>query len=224
MFVPGFTQTASSWDAVRSALAVDSGAVEVPQRATFTATASAIGAAGGRGTYVGYSMGGRLCLQLAVDRPDYVTRLVLVSASPGLADPAARDACRASDDDLAQHLEAVGVDAFLREWLAQPMFATVPALASGLADRRTLSATYLAHCLRVLGTGAMDPLWVHLPELGMPVTLVTGRKDAKFTATAHEMMDRLPAGAEHVELDAGHAIPLEAPEQLARAIERAERR
>ena len=58
----------------------------------------------------------------------------------------------------------------------------------------------------------------------MPVTLVTGRKDAKFTATAHEMMRRLPAGAEHVELDAGHAIPLEAPEQLARAIERAERR
>ena len=92
MFVPGFTQTVSSWGAVRAALAVDSSAVDVPQRATFTETASAIGDAGGTGTYVGYSLGGRLCLQLAVDRPDVVTRLVLVSASPGLADETARGA------------------------------------------------------------------------------------------------------------------------------------
>ena len=70
----------------------------------------------------------------------------------------------------------------------------------------------------------MDPLWDRLGELRMPVTLVTGRKDAKFTAIAREMMQRLAPGAEHVEIDAGHAIPLEAPEALARVIARAEGR
>ncbi len=224
MFVPGFTQTASSWDAVRAALPVESRAVDVPQRETFVATAAAIGDAGGRGTYVGYSMGGRLCLQLAVDRPELVTRLVLVSASPGLAEATARAARLASDANLADEVEHVGVDAFLRDWLAQPMFATVPASAPGLGDRHNLSAAYLAHCLRVLGTGAMDPLWDRLPELAIPITLVTGRKDAKFTAIALEMMPRLPPGTEHTELDAGHAIPLEAPAALARAIERVEGR
>jgi 2-succinyl-6-hydroxy-2,4-cyclohexadiene-1-carboxylate synthase len=224
VFVPGFTQTLSSWDAVRAALALDSSAVDVPQRPTFTATASAIGDAGGTGTYVGYSMGGRLCLQLAVDRPDVVTRLVLVSASPGLADDDARAARRASDEDLARNLEQVGVDSFLRDWLAQPLFATVPANAPGLDERHTLTAAFLAHCLRTLGTGAMDSLWDRLATLRMPVTLVTGRKDAKFTEIARRMMPRLAPGTEHVELDAGHAIPLEAPEALARVIERAEGR
>ena len=46
-------------------------------------------------TYVGYSQGGRLCLQLALDRPESCDRLVLVSASPGIADPGER-AARAS--------------------------------------------------------------------------------------------------------------------------------
>jgi 2-succinyl-6-hydroxy-2,4-cyclohexadiene-1-carboxylate synthase len=221
VFVPGFTQTTRSCDAVRAALELDARAVDIPQRATFAATARAIGDAGGAATYVGYSMGGRLCLQLALDRPELVTRLVLVSASPGLDDTAARAARRASDEELARSVERDGVDAFLREWLAQPLFATVPANAPGLADRRALSAAYLAHCLRVLGTGAMDSLWDRLAELTMPVVVVTGRKDAKFTAIAQEMMQRLAAGAVHDEVDAGHAIPLEAPVALARVIERA---
>ncbi len=64
-----------------------------------------------------------------------------------------------------QSVEREGVDAFLERWLAQPLFATVPPDAPGLSERRGLSARYLAHCLRVLGAGAMEPMWDRLGEL-----------------------------------------------------------
>ncbi len=101
--MPGFTQTASSWDGVREV--VDAScevlALDVPIRETFAATADAIGARGQRAVYVGYSMGGRLCLRLALDHPHLVQGLVLVSATPGIADDEARHARVASDEELA---------------------------------------------------------------------------------------------------------------------------
>jgi 2-succinyl-6-hydroxy-2,4-cyclohexadiene-1-carboxylate synthase len=217
ILVPGFTQTASSWSAVRRVLDGDTRAVEVPDPDDFPRTACAIGEAGGSGVYAGYSMGGRLCLRLALDRPELVRALVLVSATPGIEDASERASRVESDERWAGLAERDGVDAFLARWLAQPMFASVPADAPGLADRRALTPAFLAACLRRLGTGAMEPMWDRLVELTIPVLLVTGRRDEKFTAIARRMQEYLP-DAEHRELDAGHALPLEQPEALGRLI------
>ena len=46
-------------------------------RLDLPAGAEALGRTGGSATYIGYSMGGRLALHLAVARPDLVERLVL---------------------------------------------------------------------------------------------------------------------------------------------------
>jgi len=150
-----------------------------------------------------------LCLRLALDRPDLVKALVLVSASPGLVDAGAREERQASDEALAQMVERDGVDAFLAHWLAQPLFASVPADAPGLAERHALSAEYIAHCLRALGTGTMEPMWDQLAELQMPVALVTGTEDAKFDRLARLMLERLRGEAVHVRLEGGHSLPLE---------------
>ena len=121
--VHGFTQSERSWDPIHLDHAV---ALRVPDDLDFVSTASALADTGGHATYVGYSMGGRLCLQLALDHPDVVDRLVLASASPGIADDRERAARRDSDEALARGVERDGVDAFLERWLAQPMFATLP--------------------------------------------------------------------------------------------------
>jgi 2-succinyl-6-hydroxy-2,4-cyclohexadiene-1-carboxylate synthase len=219
--VPGFTQTASSWRGVIDVLGAscEPVALDVPERPTFAATALAIGELGARAVYVGYSMGGRLCVRLALDRPDLVDALVLVSASPGLLDEGERVLRVDADEELARAVERDGVDDFLTRWLAQPMFRSVPSDAPGLTDRRRLTPAFLAHCLRVLGTGAMEPLWDRLGELRMPVALVTGADDEKFGAIASRMLERLPGDAEHVQLEGGHAVPLEQPAALGRFIE-----
>jgi 2-succinyl-6-hydroxy-2,4-cyclohexadiene-1-carboxylate synthase len=216
VLVPGFTQTASSWSAVARVVAesCDVRATDLQDVGDFATTASAIGDAGGPGIYAGYSMGGRLCLRLALDRPELVQGLVLVSGTPGIEDPEERAARVASDERWAELAERSGVDAFLEQWLAQPMFATIPRDAPGLADRRSLTPAFLAACLRQLGTGAMEPMWDRLPALTMPLLLVTGTRDEKFTAIARRMLDLVCADATHAELDGGHALLLEQPDAL----------
>jgi 2-succinyl-6-hydroxy-2,4-cyclohexadiene-1-carboxylate synthase len=220
----GFTQTGASWDGVTRAL---------PGR--YRALAPELGAGPWEAeldrlealapdgcVLAGYSMGGRLALALALRRPGRVGRLVLVSASPGLAGAEERAARRAADAALAERIEAVGVEAFAREWAAQPLFAGQPEEVAALAheDRLRHSAAEHAAQLRGLGTGVMPPLWDRLGELAIPVTVVVGERDAKFRALAERMAERLPDGEIVVVEGAGHAVALEDPAAVAAAIGR----
>jgi 2-succinyl-6-hydroxy-2,4-cyclohexadiene-1-carboxylate synthase len=216
VLVPGFTQTAASWRDVAEVVetSCEVFAMDVPIREDFAHTASAIGARGGHAIYVGYSMGGRLCLRLAIDHPEVVHGLVLVSSTAGIADDGARAARIESDEELARSIERDGVGAFLDAWLAQPLFATIPPGAAGLDERRALAPSVLTHGLRVLGAGAMEPLWDRLPELRMPVALVTGRLDTRYESLALQMLERITSDVVHVPIDGGHALPLEQPAVL----------
>jgi 2-succinyl-6-hydroxy-2,4-cyclohexadiene-1-carboxylate synthase len=164
-------------------------------------------------------MGGRLCLRLALDHPDLVRALVLIGASPGLADPAERAERRRSDARLAADLESSGTSDFLERWLAQPLFKTTTPPPHDLAARRANSPAGLAYVLRTLGTGAQDPLWDRLPELAMPVLLVAGELDAKFRAIAERMAAAIgPSASTAWVAGAGHAVLLDQPEACARLI------
>jgi 2-succinyl-6-hydroxy-2,4-cyclohexadiene-1-carboxylate synthase len=210
----GFTQTGASWDGVvrelagrYRALAPDLGAgpweAELDRLEALVPTAF---------TLAGYSMGGRLALALALRIPERVQRLVLVSSSPGLAAADERALRREADEALAARIEAIGVEAFAREWAAQPLFAGQPPEVAAAAheDRLRRSAAEHAAQLRGLGTGVMPPLWDRLGELAMPVTLVVGERDAKFRAIAERM--GFPAV---VVPGVGHAAHLEAPAAIA---------
>ena len=219
ILVHGFTQTADSWQPVVDALPRDwdAIAIEVPEGLDFLSTASGLGARGGPGTYVGYSMGGRLCLALALERPDLVDELILVSASPGIADDRERAARRTADERLALDVERDGVDAFLDRWLDQPLFASLPRDVARVDERRrTNTVDRITHQLRALGQGAQPSLWNRLSQLTMPVTLVTGAYDRKYTELAGQMAAAIGDGAGTVVIPgAGHALPLERPDALA---------
>lgn len=220
--VPGFSQPASIWDPVIAALPdsmrSDASGVDVPDRLDFAATAAAIGTIGGRGIYIGYSMGGRLALQLAIDRPDLVTHLVLVSAGLGIADPAERADRAAHDRRQAERVHDLGVAAFLDEWLRQPLFATLPRGAAMIDERaHAMSAERLAHQLIALGQGAMVPLHDRLGTVRAPTTVVVGASDQRYTTIGELMAAGIP-DANLVSLPGGHALPMECPTALAAVI------
>jgi 2-succinyl-6-hydroxy-2,4-cyclohexadiene-1-carboxylate synthase len=219
ILVHGFTQSGDSWQPVIDALPrdTDTVAIEVPEGLDFLSTASGIGARGGPGTYVGYSMGGRLCLALAVERPDLVRELVLVSASPGIADDRERSLRRTADERLALDVERDGVSAFLDRWLDQPLFESLPRDAARLDERRrTNTVDRITHQLRALGQGVQPSFWDRLSQLTMPVTLVTGAYDRKYTDLAAQMAAAIGDGARTVVIPgAGHALHLEQPDALA---------
>ncbi len=220
--IPGFSQPAAVWDPTRAALpaplAAHAVALDVPHGRDFVASAIALGDAGGEGMYVGYSMGGRLGLRLALDHPELVRSLVLVSASPGIDDDAERAARRAADAARGREIDELGVGAFLDAWLAQPIFATLPRDAAMAEARRdTMSAARLVHQMTTLGQGLMEPLWSRLGELRVPVTVVVGRRDVRYSEIGAAMTARIRT-AHLVSIAGGHALPLEQPEALGTVI------
>lgn len=220
VLVAGFTQTVESWDGVRDGLRahnIEPHPVAVPDAPTFEATANALAVNGGNGIWCGYSMGGRLCLSVALAHPEIVTHLVLVSATPGIIEARERAARIESDERLALDALRRGTAAFVTDWLAQPMFADVPSDAPGTRERFNVAPQRLAHDLRVLGTGSMPNYWDRLRELTMPITLVTGRHDTKFSAIARAMHECIPH-ATHIEVDCGHAVPQVLPESIVRVL------
>lgn len=226
VLVHGFTQTASSWPPqIVAALEADGHeviAVDAPGHGSETATradlveGARLLAQHGPAHYVGYSMGGRLALHVAVHHRDAVRRLVLVGATAGIEDDDERAARRAADEELAASIERDGVDAFLERWLANPLFATLPPDAAALESRRANTAQGLAASLRLMGTGTQVPLWEALPLLQHDVLFLVGEVDEKFTALAHRMAG---AWGGHALVDvvatAGHAVHLERPDDVA---------
>lgn len=168
----------------------------------------------GAAIWFGYSMGGRVALRVALDHPRSVSGLVLVGATAGITDDAERATRRRTDAELADRILTVGVDAFLDEWLAGPLFTSLPDRARFDAERRRNSAIGLADSLRNAGTGSMEPLWRRLSEITVPVLLITGGNDAKFSTTAHEMAELLPDAEVATIEGAGHAAHLEQPEAV----------
>lgn len=223
----GFTQTGACWAETVRTLPGEVVTVDLPGHggsadvhADLTTSAALAAAAGGRGTWIGYSMGARAALHVALDHPAVVDRLVLVSGTAGIDDADERKARRAADEALATRLRAIGVERFLDEWLALPLFAGVPAHRDCRDARMGNTAEGLARSLELSGTGTQAPLWSRLPELaGLPVLVVTGGLDARFTALGARLVAGIGPSATHVVLDGcGHTPPLEDPDAFGAAV------
>ncbi|MGZ4299341.1 MAG: alpha/beta fold hydrolase, partial [Solirubrobacteraceae bacterium] len=149
-----------------------------------------------------------------------VRRLVLIGASPGLADRTAREQRCAADERLADEVEQMTIEAFADRWAQTSVLADQPPAVQAAvhSDRLRNTPAGLAAALRGLGTGALPSLWGRLGELQIPVDLVVGERDTKFRALAEEMASVLPRASMHVVSDAGHAVHLEAPDAVTEAI------
>jgi len=172
---------------------------------------------------VGYSLGARLALGIAVRHPEQVRTLTLVGVNPGLEDGASAKARREADELLARALETDGIEAFVDRWERVPLFASQRMLPEMLrAERRRQRLAHdpegLARALRVLGLGSMPSQWEAIGRLPMAVTLVVGAEDAKYRTIAERIRDRRPTTRVVVVPDAGHDVTLEAPAALARIL------
>lgn len=226
-FVHGFTQTRNSWlpllneitTAIEAMLVDAPGHGESGDACSLVDTARLlVDAAQGR-TLVGYSMGARMSLVAATEFPDAFPRLIIISGTAGLDSDEERAMRRASDEQLADHIESVGVATFVEEWLANPLFVGLSEENAQRAERLTNSTLGLAGSLRLAGTGTQLPLWEHLARISAPTLFITGEKDQKFCAIAERMQSLVPNSDLHVHPGVGHTVHLEDPRGCAAVID-----
>ncbi|MFC7391799.1 2-succinyl-6-hydroxy-2,4-cyclohexadiene-1-carboxylate synthase [Scopulibacillus cellulosilyticus] len=165
---------------------------------------------------LGYSMGGRLALFMKTKYPEETGSLLLESSSPGLASEQDRIIRKQNDDQLADRIEAYGVENFVNEWEKVPLFKTQESLSK--LDRQKIrverlnqTANGLANSLRGMGTGVQPSLWDELKTISSHVMIVVGSLDQKFVQIGKAMSKRLPNATFHIVSNAGHAIHVEQP-------------
>jgi 2-succinyl-6-hydroxy-2,4-cyclohexadiene-1-carboxylate synthase len=165
---------------------------------------------------LGYSMGGRLALHVALELPAQVKTLTLESASPGLQTMAEQAARIASDEALAERIERDGIAAFVAEWERLPLWVSQQKVSEEKrarlhAQRLQNNPRGLALSLRGMGAGAHPSLWHRLSELKVSTLLLAGAQDAKFVAIARRMAAAIPQSQLHIISDAGHSTHFEQP-------------
>lgn len=166
----------------------------------------------------GYSMGGRIALRWATSYPEQLCGLILESAVAGIEDETERQRRIESDEELARFIESNDIETFIDRWMNLPLFASQSRLPdeirNELRTRKLKNSKHgLANTLRAAGAGQMQPLWEHVPNLSIPVLLITGSIDEKFTDINIRMAGIIP-DCKHVIIDdAGHNVHLEKPKQ-----------
>ena len=237
----GFTGSTHSWDALGPALSarhtiilVDlpghgrSTAPPDPRRYALPRTADDVARVLDllgveRTAVLGYSLGGRAALHLAVQHPARVSALVLESSSAGISDGAERQGRATSDAALADRIERDGVALFVDQWEALPLWYSQAVLPASMRDelraqRLANGADGLARSLRGAGVGTQAPLHERLSQLSLPVMLVAGALDNRYVEQGRLMQRAIP-GARLMEVqDAGHAVHLERPAELAAVV------
>jgi len=168
---------------------------------------------------LGYSMGGRIAMRLALQDTSRVTALILESTSPGIEDEDSRQERLRSDQSLADMIEREGVKSFVDYWESLPLFHTQKKLPENIrlrirAERLSHRPIGLANSLRGLSTGLDVPIWNQLSSIDCPTLLVAGCEDKKYVEMMRRMHHSMPKSSlEEVE-GCGHCVHLEDPDRF----------
>lgn len=226
----GFTETDLSWQevfadtgmALRSYLLPGHGHQLCPPETTPSSVAADIVRryqAEAPFDLLGYSMGGRVALQLALEHPEMVRRLILVSCRPGIADADERALRKHADEGLAMMLEDCGVGQFVAWWEANPALRYVRPLPRSMQEhircrRLNQDADGLAASLRCLGQGATPSLWEHLPRITCPALAIAGGADERYVSDMEHMVAAMPHARLSTIPECGHAVHRECQDSL----------
>jgi len=165
---------------------------------------------------VGYSMGGRLALYLALHFPERFFKVILESASPGLATQTERLERIKRDTQIGRKLARITskiafVD-FLSNWYNQAIFGYIknhPQYDQMVENRSQNNPQELDKSLRFMGTGCQPNLWTKLAQNTIPMLLLAGEYDGKFVNINTEMAKVCELTQLTIIDNAGHNIHFE---------------
>lgn len=174
----------------------------------------------------GYSMGARLAVlvcHLLLMRNTPPQRLVLVSSGMGFSDENERKTRLEKDAQWAALARSNPLE-FWEKWYSQEIFSSFraqpePTRSQWLKERITINSSGLAEQLEGLSPanhGYLPPMLDKFIKAGISVLYIAGELDKKYVSEAKRLEER--GLAVRIIPNAGHILPLEAPEKLAEII------
>ena len=144
---------------------------------------------------VGYSMGARVALALALRHPEKIATALLIGVDAGIEDEAMRAERLAWDDAWADRAKNESAEAFATAWENLPIFETQKKLSEDAREalhreRTSHTSSGIAWAMRALGLGRMPSLWPLLANNDVPLTLMSGALDRKFTEKSRAIVAR----------------------------------
>lgn len=164
-------------------------------------------------TLLAYSFGGRLALHYALQRPQNIQKLILISATPGIDGEERRLKRKIADGAIVDKLKTLSIPAFMDYWYQTPIIKSQknsPRFDELYARRlEHTSPMGLIHSLEAFGQGVASSLWPMLPTLNIPVLWIVGAEDPLYVEIAQKACKLLPRAKLEIVHGAGHAPHLE---------------
>lgn len=222
-FLHGFMGHPSDWDEVRDTIgqSCDTYALEVQPADDWASCLRQLAVSiPEHSILVGYSMGARLALGLAIEFSSNFSGLVLISGSPGLETQEARDLRWLADQKVASQIESQPRRDFLTGWYRQSVFDTVPEhiVTSVIKRKLKQNSQHWPAILKTLSVAKQPNYWERVDELAIPALAVAGEQDEKYKRIALRLQDAADNIEAKVIANCGHLVHREQPSNLAKAI------
>lgn len=169
----------------------------------------------------GYSMGGRIALNYAIKNK--VDFLILESTNPGLESEDERNLRYVEDKKIVEFIESHSVKEFIDVWMAKDLFKDLSSNNPNMFNKiKTMkyhnNKTGLIKSLLGMSQGIIKPVWEELENLDIPVLLLSGSEDEKYTKI-HKKMNKLLPNAQNISIKGvSHNIHLSKPDVLAQYV------
>ncbi len=171
-----------------------------------------------RPVLVGHSLGASIVMKYALERPDDAGPLVLIGAEANLSNLAPRMLA------AAERIESAGLQTWVDEfWSKNPPFSQAslrrdPSILDEYRTRLLENDTidYVRQCRAI---ASAESLAGRLGDVEQPALVVVGADDDRTLPEHGRQLANAMPRARLVELaDVGHTMPLEAPDETAKAI------
>lgn len=164
---------------------------------------------------VGYSLGGRILLEMQKQRPDFFTTLFFLGAHPGLGSAKEKEERKTKEEKWIKLLETEPIDSFLELWYAQPLFASLKSntelFGETLKKRKRQDMRALLQMYKAFRLSNQE----HFEHFPVRSIFFYGEYDSTYR-------DLYVNKNWHVEIEkisqSGHAIPIENPIECAHRI------
>lgn len=228
-FLHGFMGEASDWDEVRAQLSeFETRAINIEVATDWQDTLHSIAnSLTSNSIVIGYSMGARLALGIALEFPKKCGGLIFISGNPGLESDEERDARKIADEKVASRIEQFGVKpatkkSFLNDWYRSSVFTSLPDEIRKQEIQRKLGrdANDWPAMLRVNSVSRQPNYWPRLNELSMPTLVVAGERDEKYKAITFRFAEAVVSNrvTSRVLENCGHMVHREKSAELSHLI------